>query len=111
MLQHSRLTYSGIAAYLDVAAAINGGVNGGNTFVSRQHHVADPIADISKRVAGSLGERGTSRRVPPVAGKAKRLTPEVLDQSFASAVTATRRDLQRKLDQSLPEVPGAQRII
>jgi hypothetical protein len=58
VLEHSRLTYAGISADLDVAAAIKCGVNGGNTLMSRQHHFADPITDVSKRVAGSLRERG-----------------------------------------------------
>jgi hypothetical protein len=47
----------------------------------------------------------------PVAGKAKRLTPEVLDQFFASAITAARRDLQRELHQGRPKVSDPRRIV
>ena len=56
VLQHPRLADARITADLDVAATVKGGVNGGDTLVSCQHHVADPIADVGKRVAGSLGE-------------------------------------------------------
>ena len=69
-----------------------------NTLVSGQYHVANSITDVSKRVAGSLSERGARGCGAPIASKAKRLMPEVLDQTFASAVTTACRDLQRELD-------------
>ena len=61
MLQHARLANARIAADLDVAATIKGGVNGGDTLVSGQYYVADPIADVGKRVVGSLSESLTRR--------------------------------------------------
>ncbi|MEK7785693.1 MAG: hypothetical protein AAB658_09805, partial [Chloroflexota bacterium] len=65
MLQHPRLTYPCISANLDIASTVKGAVNGGDTLMSGQCHVADPIADVIKRVAGSLGERGPRGRVSP----------------------------------------------